>query len=202
MNNWLVDPSISLGTILTPFSFKSALLLLHLFVPISCPSFESISSFKPLIRSNKATKTESPRMEDFNRMPPIIGAGTSSIGLPLPQTGLISPPSANDTPQGWNQSGFPRRESAATVESASTMVDSNYSGASSSKEGKEHLFMGDDGPSGSGDGKRHQTGGEELLEGGGGGGEENDVDDTRTMLSMRAERVGGVSTFKTIAGIV
>ncbi|KAG0291550.1 hypothetical protein BGZ96_005077 [Linnemannia gamsii] len=141
-------------------------------------------------------------MEDFNRMPPTIGTGTSPTSPPILPAGLIAPPSADDTPEGWNQSGFPRRESAATVESTSTMVESNYSGASPSKEGKEHMFKSDDGLSGSDDGRPLQIGYEGSLEDGGGRGVESGADDTRTVLSMRVERVGGVSTFKTIAGIV
>jgi hypothetical protein len=145
-------------------------------------------------------------MEGFNRMPPTGGTGTSATGLLLPHAGPLAPPSANDTLPGWRESGCSRRESAATIESASTMVESNYSGSSPSKEGKEHMLMSDDGSSGGSDEKqRRQMGGEESLEsgrGGGGQGGESDEDDERTMLSMRTERVGGVSTFKTIAGVV
>ena len=75
------------------------------------------------------------------------------------------------------------------------MVESKYLGSS---KRKEHLFMSDDGSSGE-DEKLRQMGGEESLEDGSGG--SNDGDE-RTVLSMRAERIGGVSTFKTIAGLV
>lgn len=140
-------------------------------------------------------------MEGYDRMMPPTAGGTPT-GPPSLQSGarlLAPPPSStdNDSSQGWTQSGFSRRESAATFESASTMIESNYSG-SSKKEGKEHLFMGDDGSS-EGDEKLRQMGSEELLEDGNGGSNDGDG---RTVLSMRAERVGGVSTFKTIAGLV
>lgn len=58
--------------------------------------------------------------------------------------------------------------------------------------------MSDNGSSG-GDEKLRQMGGEELLEDGSGGSSDGDG---RTVMSMRAERVGGVSTFKTIAGLM
>ncbi|KAF9114563.1 hypothetical protein BGX30_006555 [Mortierella sp. GBA39] len=139
-------------------------------------------------------------MEGYDRMPPTTGASpTSPPSLPpQAESGLLASASStdNNSNQGWRQSEFSRRESAATFESASTMVESNYSGPSKKGE-KEQLFMSDDGSPGR-DEKLRQMGGEESLEVGGGSSD----GDGRTVSSMTAERAGGVSTFKTIAGLV
>ncbi|KAG0379234.1 hypothetical protein BGX24_001217 [Mortierella sp. AD032] len=144
-------------------------------------------------------------MESYNRKSPnTISANPGGLLVPA-VTG--SPPTANnDNRVGWRQAWIARRESAATFESASTMVESNDSGSSSKdgkggKEGKEYLSMRDDGSS---DEKRHRQhgvreGGQDIsLEDGNSGNESQDG----TALSMRSERPEGVSTFKTIAGLV
>ncbi|KAF9908266.1 hypothetical protein EC991_010106 [Linnemannia zychae] len=85
---------------------------------------------------------------------------------------------------------------------------SNYSGSlDKEKDGKAQLFMNDNGSLGGSDVKRHhQQMGSDVR--GGGHGEECSLEDGGSgsqdcsALSLRAERPEGVSTFKTIAGLV
>ncbi|KAG0276141.1 hypothetical protein BGZ95_007919 [Linnemannia exigua] len=129
---------------------------------------------------------------------------TNTGGLQVPIATRPPPTTNNSSRMGWRQPWIARRESAATFESASTIVESNDSGSSSTevKEDKEDLFMSGDGSSGE---KRHHQYG---VRGGGGqdlsleDGSSSDESQDGTALSMRGERPEGVGTFKTIAGLV
>ncbi|KAF9923404.1 hypothetical protein FBU30_006538 [Linnemannia zychae] len=105
-----------------------------------------------------------------------------------------------------------RRESAATFESSSTIVESSYSGSSdSNRKGSKDALLAKNGEKTLlGDmkhGARKESIKQQELLGNGVAieGQEtvgSERDDAVTVMSMRAERAGGVGTFKTIAGLV